>query len=83
MMSALQRVTWGLMPPTALFSLISLILYFAYRLECLLRAQRLIASGPATSVADGTTSLAMAWLFFAIELLTICRLLPCLRQNMC
>lgn len=68
----LHRAVWLLMPPTAFFSLASLVFYFAFRLQCLLRAQRLINRQQGASVADGTTSLALAWLFLAIELLSIC-----------
>lgn len=83
MIPSLRTVVWYLMPPTAMCSLVSLILYFAYRFQCLLRAQNLIEKQPGASVADGTTSLALAWLFLAIELLSLRKLTACLGEEIC
>ena len=64
-------IIWSLMPPTASISLFSLLLYFGYRLKCLITAQQSINRRTDARPVDGGQSIALAWVFFALELLTL------------
>ncbi|EME78423.1 glycosyltransferase family 2 protein [Pseudocercospora fijiensis CIRAD86] len=66
----LLRGIWILVSPTALCSLISLLLYLAYRIKCIVSAyQNFAEDRTVVAQSDRRQSLAFAWLFLVFEVL--------------
>ncbi|KAF2726590.1 nucleotide-diphospho-sugar transferase [Polyplosphaeria fusca] len=69
--SSSRRAIWLLIPPSALCTLVSLILYVGYRLHTLLAAQKAVNNGTPLAQAKRPQSLQLAWIFFVAELSTL------------
>ncbi|KAF7186490.1 Cellulose synthase catalytic subunit [UDP-forming] [Pseudocercospora fuligena] len=66
----LLRIIWILVSPTALCSLLALLLYLAFRVKCILSAYQAFAEDKVVSQADRPHSLAFAWVFLTFEVLS-------------
>ena len=67
----LRQTVWLFIPPSALCTIISLGVYIGYRFKCLISAQIAVNMGKPVAQAGKAQSLALAWIFFAAELLAL------------
>ncbi|KXT17104.1 hypothetical protein AC579_2019 [Pseudocercospora musae] len=68
----LLRIIWILVSPTALCTLLSSLLYLAYRVKCILSAYQASQEDRMVAQSKRPQSLAFAYIFLAFELLSLC-----------